>query len=156
LNSRGLSFFFLIILMLLLTSCTVDPNAADQYVQSKQLDVEIILPSSLSKNKEQNLKMKLTQEGKKVEYATNVKFEIWKENHKEHLEVVEAEYENNGIYVATKTFTDDGLYNIKADVKTRDAHVMPTRQVIVGKLLEEDKNVFKPDNKKHQEHQNHH
>lgn len=65
LNSRGLSFFFLIILMLLLTSCTVDPNAADQYVQSKQLDVEIILPSSLSKNKEQNLKMKLTQEGKK-------------------------------------------------------------------------------------------
>ncbi|MFT4399996.1 FixH family protein [Bacillus sp. SW14] len=153
---RGLSFCFLIILMFLLTSCTVDPNAADQYIQSKPLDVEMILYSSLSKNKEQELKIKLMQEGKIVENATNVKFEIWKENHKEHSEVVKAEYDNNGIYVATKTFTDDGLYNIKADVKTRDIHVMPTRQVIVGKLSEEEKNALKTNDEKHEGHHSHH
>ncbi|WP_150223981.1 FixH family protein [Bacillus atrophaeus] len=153
---RGLSFCFLIIFMLLLTSCTVDPNAADQYVQSKQLDVEMILSSSLSKNKEQELKIKLTQEGIKVENATNVKFEIWKENHQEHSEVVKARYDNNGTYVAKKTFTDDGLYNIKADVKTRDLHVMPTRQVIVGKLSEEEKNALKTNDEKHEGHHSHH
>lgn len=135
-------FYFLsiCIFLLLLSACTVDTSADNLYNQSKPLEVDMILPKSNSLNKEQVIKIKLMQEGKKVNDATNIQFEIWKkENHEDH-EVIKAKHEGNGIYFAEKTFREDGLYYIKADVRARDLHVMPTKQVIVGNPSEEELN----------------
>ncbi|WP_139186035.1 FixH family protein [Alteribacillus bidgolensis] len=51
-------------------------------------------------NKEQVIKIKRTQEGKKVDDATNIQVDIWKkENHEDH-EVIKAKPKGNEIYFA--------------------------------------------------------
>nr|WP_281172509.1 FixH family protein [Ectobacillus panaciterrae] len=109
-----------------------------------------------AKKLSQMLKIKLTQEGKKVDNATNIQFEIWKKDNNKDHEVIEAQYEGDGIYRAEKTFNKDGLYYIKADVTAHDLHVMPTKQVIVGKISEEELKLLQKESQDHAGHHDHH
>ncbi|WP_245917944.1 FixH family protein [Alteribacillus bidgolensis] len=149
-------FFSIFIFLLLLSACTVDTSTGNLYKQSQPLEVDMILPKSTSLNKEQVIKIQLTQEGKKVDDAAAIQFEIWKkETHEDH-EVVKAKHEGNGIYFAEKTFNEDGLYYIKADVRARDLHVMPTKQVIVGNPSEEELNALQQKTEHPHGDHNHH
>lgn len=154
--NKGFGFFAISILLLFLSACTVDTSAANLYKQSKPVEVDMILPESISLNQPQMLKIKLTQEGKKVDNATNIQFEIWKKDNNKDHEVIEAQYEGDGIYRAEKTFNKDGLYYIKADVTAHDLHVMPTKQVIVGKISEEELKLLQKESQDHAGHHDHH
>lgn len=143
------------VFLLLSSACSVDPGAANLYRQSRPLEVEMILPESLSPDQQQVIKVSLTQGEEKVD-AADIRFEIWKKESKENPEVIKARHDEDGIYVAEKTFAEDGLYYIKADVRARDLHVMPAKQVIVGELTEEEIQSLQPESDQHYGEHGHH
>ncbi|MFB5660361.1 FixH family protein [Alteribacillus sp. HJP-4] len=152
---KAFHFYAVGILLLFLSACAVDDNTANLYKKSKPLEIDLILPKSTSLDKEQMIKIKLTQEGEKVEDAA-AQLEIWKrDNHEDH-EVIKAKSEGNGIYAAEKMFNDDGLYYIRAEVRTSDSHVMPTKQVIVGNPTEEELNSLQQKTEQLQGGHDHH
>jgi hypothetical protein len=152
---KGLGFLSMIILLLLSTACSLHANVEDLYEQAKPLNADILLPENISLHQKQALKVRLTQEGKIVEDATSLQFEIWNKDHPEDRETVVAQYEGNGMYRSEKTFNEDGIYYVKADVKARNLHVMPTKLVIVGKVSEKELQSLHS-TQDHTGHHNHH
>ncbi|WP_141432127.1 FixH family protein [Bacillus sp. 03113] len=154
--NKGYFYFSISMILLLLSACTVDPNASNLYKKEKPLEVEFLLPEAISLNQQHLLKVKVTQEGKLVDAATNIQFDIWQKDHDENSEVIQAQHDGNGIYYIEKTFAKAGIYYIKADIKAHDSHVMPTKQVIVGTISDEElKSLLKKD-QPHSAHHSHH
>ncbi|WP_379966649.1 FixH family protein [Ectobacillus sp. sgz5001026] len=98
----------------------------------KEVKVEVKTnPETLKSNEKIELQAIVTQDGKAVDDAQDVKFETWKDADQNHTMTV-AQHKQNGIYVAEITFAEDGVYHIIAHTNARDMHVMPEVKVIVG------------------------
>lgn len=119
---------------LLLSACSLEPDAADLYKKEKPLESEIVIPESFSANKQETIKAVLTQDGKKVEDADFVHFEIWKQDGTVKYNMEEAVKEDNGTYSISKDFNSDGLYYIKLHASNDGSIIMPQKQFIVGEL----------------------
>lgn len=98
----------------------------------KEVKVEVKTnPETLKSNEKIELQAIVTQDGKAVDDAQDVKFETWKEADQNHAMTV-AQHKQNGIYVAEITFAENGVYHIIAHTNARDMHVMPEVKVLVG------------------------
>lgn len=119
--------------LIVLAGCN---SQSHQHTQSdavpKEVKVEIKTnPDTLKQNEKIELQAIVTQDGKAVDDAQDVKFETWKENDQKHTMTV-ATHKNNGIYAADITFPQDGVYHIIAHTDARDMHVMPEVKIAVG------------------------
>jgi hypothetical protein len=99
-----------------------------------QVESEIIIPKSFSDNKQETIKVFLTQAGKKVEDADFVHFEIWKQDGSLKNNMEQAEEKGSGMYSLNKNFDSDGLYYIKVHAGNDGSIIMPQKQFIVGEL----------------------
>jgi hypothetical protein len=96
--------------------------------------VEIsIHPSPIEVNSEVTFEAAVTQGDEKVEDASEVEFEIWK-NDEENHEKIKGEHLGNGIYSIKKSFANVGAYHVIAHVQARDMHTMPQRDFDVVDL----------------------
>lgn len=135
---KRLWFLLIGLLVLALAACS---GAKDNGKSSgddlpKMVEVSILLPEKIEPNVETEIKAHVTQDGKNVEDANEVKFEIFKNGDKEH-EMIEAKHAGDGIYSIKKTFADEGHYVVISHVTARDMHNMPKKEFVVGNPSEE-------------------
>jgi YtkA-like len=150
----GISLIF--IFSLLLSACSLEPDVANLYKKEKPLESEIIIPESFSENKQETIKVVLTQDGKKVESADFVHFEIWKQDGTLKYNMEQAEEAGNGTYRLSKEFDSDGLYYIKVHASNDGSIIMPQKQFIVGDLSKSELEFLQKDVQKQNEHHEHH
>jgi hypothetical protein len=129
----------LITLMIAAPACSPDENGEMTEIPGL-IDVVIhIEPEQLSPGEPVSIQAVVTQEGKPVEDANEVTFEIWKEgqNEAEH-EKIAGEHWGEGVYGIEKTFSEPGTYYVISHVTARGAHNMPKKQFTVGSAGAED------------------
>jgi hypothetical protein len=149
-------FMLTIMFSLLLSACSLNEDAASLYKQETPLQAEIIIPETFSEGKE-TIKAVLTQNGKTVENAEFVHFEIWKQDSSLKYEMEQAAEEGNGTYSITKSFESDGLYYVKVHAGNNGSIIMPTKQFIVGELSERELKFLQEGARKQEgSHENHH
>jgi len=122
------------ILSLSLCACSLKPDVAALYKQEEPLQADIIIPSSFSSDKPEEITVSLTQKGKRVEDPDFVHIEIWKQDGSVAYEMEQAEELGNGSYGLKKEFNQDGLYYVKVHAGNDGSFIMPTKRFIVGEL----------------------
>jgi hypothetical protein len=96
------------------------------------IEVTITTQETLNVHEEIKLQAHVTKNGKDINDADEVKFEVWESGMREEAEMVSAVLTKNGIYEATYQFDHDGVYYVFAHTTARDMHVMPKKKFIVG------------------------
>ncbi|MEK4403996.1 FixH family protein [Sporosarcina sp. FSL K6-6792] len=154
---KNISMSMIFILSLLLSACSLKQDVTNLYKQETPLESEIIIPESISANKQETIKVILTQDGKKVEGADYVHFEIWKQDGSVKFDMEQAKEEGNGTYSLSKNFDSEGLYYIKVHASNDGSIIMPQKQFVVGELSESEMKFLQKGKPKQQEsHKNHH
>lgn len=110
-------------------------SAAEQEVQ--ELEVEV-LTEAKGETGEWTLEAYVSQGGEAVNDADEVKFEVFEAGKKD--DSVKNDYTDvkDGVYSVKHTFEEDGVYYFIPHVTARGLHTMPTQQVIVGKVTDEE------------------
>jgi len=154
---KNICMSLLLIFSLLLSACSLKQNVANLYKQEAPLESEIVIPESISVNKHETIKVILTQDGKKVEGADFVHFEIWKQDGSVKFDMEQAEEEGNGTYSLSKKFGSEGLYYIKVHASNDGSIIMPKKQFVIVELSESEIKFLQKGKPKQQEsHENHH
>ncbi|OZI12499.1 hypothetical protein CEW92_05990 [Bacillaceae bacterium SAS-127] len=102
-------------------------NAAPQPIEA-----QLTVPETAAVNEEVTFTTKVTQGEETVEDADEVQYEVWQEGKKEDSEMIEAEKDKEGNYIAKKAFTQDGIYQVQVHVTARGLHTMPKQPVTIG------------------------
>ncbi|ASV68405.1 hypothetical protein CKF48_14490 [Cytobacillus kochii] len=127
---------FSVIMIIFLAACGNAENDANssggEGSVPAAIDASISIPSQIKRNEEVRLEVTVTQGDESVEDADEVKFELWEDGKKDNGELIEAEHENDGKYVASYTFEKDAIYHIQSHVTARSMHTMPKVKVAVG------------------------
>ncbi len=154
---KNICISFIFIFSLLLNACSLEQDVANLYRKEKPLESEIVIPESFSDNKKETIKVVLTQDGKMVEGADYVHFEIWKQDGTVKYNMEEAVEEGNGTYSLNKSFDGDGLYYIKVHASNDGSMIMPQKQFIVGELSKSELEFLQKGlQKQNENHQHHH
>ncbi|MGG0365821.1 FixH family protein [Priestia endophytica] len=148
--------FLSFVIITLLSACSVDSDAAKLYRQSEKMKAVIVIPKTVNPNEKVGLKVEVTKKNKKVEELESMNIEIWKKGNEENKKVIEGKRTAKGTYEVVNTFSEDGIYYVKADVRTKDLHIMPTKQMVVGELSEEEAKSLEPEKEKENNHHSHH
>ncbi|MBM7648680.1 hypothetical protein JOC78_001626 [Bacillus ectoiniformans] len=124
------------ILLLLVAGCSGEESQKEKAPEKKEkivspLDVKIQMPEEIVPNQEVKVEAHVTQGDKKVEDASEVKFEVFKSGVKE-TEMIKGEHQGEGIYSMNKVFEEEGSYSVVAHVTARDLHSMPKKDFQVG------------------------
>lgn len=127
----------------------------EKNVSTEPLKVEILTPDKLPVNQESILEAQLTQGDERVNDAQEVQFEVWQENRKKQSEMINAKREKDGIYIAKKTFQEDGVYYVQAHATARGMHVMPVKKIVVGDGAK-DSDKDSPSHEQEQDSDHHH
>ncbi|WP_404461228.1 FixH family protein [Sutcliffiella horikoshii] len=123
-------------LLLLLVGCT---SAPEEETSLEIVEVEITLPEKVKEEEKVAVKTLVTQGEEKVEDAKEVQIEIWNvEKGKENSELLNAEHVGDGVYEVKHSFGEKGVYRVQSHVTARDMHVMPTKQLVVGDMSQEE------------------
>jgi YtkA-like len=130
-----LLFLALGILALFVSACgnSSGDETADKEKKMEPIEAKLDVPEKSDKGENVGLSVKVTQGDENVEDADEVKYEIWKNGHKDESEMIEAKHEKDGVYTAEKTFDEDGMYTVQVHVTARDMHTMPKAEIAVGK-----------------------
>ncbi len=120
------------------------------------VEVEMELPENMTEQEEVAVKTLVTQGEEKVEDAKEVQFEIWNvEKGKENSVLLDAEHVGDGVYEVKHSFEDKGVYRVQSHVTARDMHVMPTKQLVVGNLSQEEIDAILESEVEEEEHEDH-
>lgn len=154
---KNIFFSSIFIFILFLSACSLEEDVATLYKKEIPLELEIIIPETFAANKQETIKVILTQDGKKVKGADDVRFEIWKQDGSVKFNKEQVLEEGNGVYSLSMTFDSDGLYYIKVHARNNGSEIMPQKQFVVGNLSETDLNFLKQGSQKQEgTHENHH
>ncbi|WP_332694385.1 FixH family protein [Halalkalibacter lacteus] len=143
---KNILFIKMTMVLFVLTACTVNTQESDD-VQGmlEVVTVDIFIPETIPSQEEVMLQIKVNQGDEDVEDAQDVEFEIWKHHERDEGEMIAGVHQGEGIYQITHTFKKDGIYFVQTHVTARDMHVMPTKQIIVGDVSEEELESLKDD-----------
>jgi hypothetical protein len=129
---KFLTGMILIMLLLVVASCSKDKNNQQETSLPELLEVQLTInPEKAVANQEITFEAKVTQGEEKVTDADTVTFEIWRAHDEKH-EKIDVKHAENGIYRLEKNFDRDGTYYIISHVSARDMHNMPKKEFIVG------------------------
>ncbi|KMJ57447.1 hypothetical protein AB685_15620 [Bacillus sp. LL01] len=122
--------------LLLLMGCTSVP---EEKTSLEIVEVKMEFPESVKEDEEVVVKTLVTQGEEFVEDAQEVQIEIWNvEDGKENSELLDAKHTGDGVYEVKHSFGKKGIYRVQSHVTARDMHVMPTKQLVVGELSQEE------------------
>lgn len=150
----------LLLVFTLLTGCSansVKESAASLYKKEAFLEIEIQTPESILPAQIALFEILLFQDGQEAENVETIEVSIWGKENNEKIEEHTLEKASNGRYSVATTFDKDGVYYLKVNASSNGATVMPTKQLIVGEVSEEELNELKKDGLKHNaDHSDHH
>lgn len=103
------------------------------------VEVKMELPENVKEEAEVVVKTLVTQGEEKVEDAKEVQIEIWNvKKGKENSVLLDAEHVGDGVYEVKHSFDGKGVFRVQSHVTARDMHVMPTKQLVVGDMSQEE------------------
>jgi hypothetical protein len=117
--------------LLLVAACSSSTSENNEIPQVVQVEIKTV-PDTFHSGQVVQIEAHVTQGSEKVKDAQEVKFEIWKKDQDKHENTIET-HSQNGVYRIEKTFPEDGIYYVIAHVTARDMHVMPKKELVVGK-----------------------
>lgn len=132
-----------IICVFALSACSLRSDAADLYKKESPLQIEVDLPDSLTAGTEVTLAAVLRQDGKVVEQAAFVHFEVWKQDGSVRYPMEEAIEIGNGVYEMPFQFESEGLYYLEVHAGNKDSIISPQHRFIVGELSADEKDSLK-------------
>ncbi|WP_214832948.1 FixH family protein [Exiguobacterium sp. s152] len=120
--------------LFVLGACGTDEatKSAETAPSMEPVEAELNVPATADKDEAITLAVRVTQDGKAVDDADEIKFEVWKNGAKEESETTEAALTEDGVYEAETTFSDEAVYTVQVHVTARSMHTMPTTNVTVG------------------------
>lgn len=120
--------------LFVLGACGTDEatKSAETAPSMEPVEAELNVPATADKDEAVTLAVRVTQDGKAVDDADEIKFEVWKNGAKEESETTEAALTEDGVYEAETTFSDEAVYTVQVHVTARSMHTMPTTNVTVG------------------------
>lgn len=122
----------LIGLSLLLAACGTDEDATSGAGDTVYpIEVEVLTAEEGDAG-EWLLEAFVTQNGEPVDDASEVKFEVYEQSSKAESDMVDHTDVEEGVYSASYTFEEDGVYFVIPHVTARNMHTMPTHQIIIG------------------------
>ncbi|WP_404448612.1 FixH family protein [Sutcliffiella horikoshii] len=122
--------------LLLMVGCT---SAPEEETSLEIVEVTMELPENVKEEAEVVVKTLVTQGEEKVEDAKEVQIEIWNvEKGKENSVLLDAEHMGDGVYEVKHSFDEKGVYRVQSHVTARDMHVMPTKQMVVGDMSQDE------------------
>ncbi|TYS67456.1 hypothetical protein FZC76_12770 [Sutcliffiella horikoshii] len=137
--------------LLLLVGCT---SAPEEETSMEIVEVEMELPENVKEQEEVAVKTLVTQGDENVADAKEVQFEIWNvEKGKESSVLLDAEHVGYGVYEVKHSFEEKGVYRVQSHVTARDMHVMPTKQMVVGDLSQEEIDAILASEEEEEEHE---
>ncbi|WP_226669773.1 FixH family protein [Metabacillus litoralis] len=151
-------FFYLLpmLLLLLVSACSNQKDVVKLYPQESPINIDILLPETITVNENTNFKVQLNQAGKALENPDFVHFEIWNQEGTVYHSMEEAVEEGNGIYSLSKELEQEGLYFIKVHASSNGSIIIPQKQFVVGRLTEKNEEFLlkgsKPDVEGHDSH----
>jgi len=126
---------------LMLAGCGMEEESADNAAAAEQevqgLEVEV-LTEPKGETGEWTLEAFVSQGGEAVNDADEVKFEVFEAGKKDDSVKIDYTDVKDGIYSVKHTFQEDGVYYFIPHVTARSLHTMPTQQVIVGQVTDEE------------------
>lgn len=133
---RVLSIIFL---SLFLTACSSDiDKSATLYQTELPIDVTVSIPKQIEYGQEYTIKVSFMQGSERIIDADFVHFEVVKQDGSINFGMSEATSDGNGIYSKQMRFDSEGLYFLKIHAGNKGSTIMPTRQIIVGSLTDND------------------
>ncbi|KMK78156.1 FixH family protein [Alkalihalobacillus pseudalcaliphilus] len=152
-NSR-MKWLFAGLFLFILTACG-NEEGNEQPDALAPVEVEMILDEQIDLNDSVSIGAVVTHGEQHVEDADEVIFEIWSIGDKDNSEMIEAEHTENGLYEIEYTFESEGIFYVQSHVTARGLHVMPTEEVIIGTLSDEEIEAIKEEHENHDEHSEH-
>lgn len=129
-------FFSLLFLTLIVAGCGNETSSDHQHHSQNMpnmvpIAVEIeMTPTPITTQNPVTITAIVTQDGEKVDDASEVMFEIWQNGQDDH-EMIEGVHQGEGRYSIEKSFTEKGTYYVVAHVTARNMHNMPKKEFIV-------------------------
>ncbi|MGG0655169.1 FixH family protein [Rummeliibacillus pycnus] len=109
-----------------------DDSTSHNEGTSVEVKVDIQTPEKEEAGKDVDLVAHVTQGGKAVNDADEVKFEVWESGNRDNGQMLEGKLDKDGIYKATTKFDHDGVYYMYAHTTARGLHTMPKQKIVVG------------------------
>lgn len=145
---RKLKFPLSILVIFILTACSAHPDSAERYAKLEPLNIDIVAPNPIKVNETSHVEL-VFEEGKDNK-EKDIELLVWKEEHKQHADSLPISIDPDGNYYIDYIFETEGIYYIKANITVGDKRIMPTKQIRVGNITKQDKNI--EDEKKHENH----
>ncbi|HSJ37621.1 MAG TPA: FixH family protein [Planococcus sp. (in: firmicutes)] len=126
---------------LMLAGCGMEDESADNATAAGQevqgLEVEVLTEPE-GETGEWTLEAYVSQGTEAVNDADEVKFEVFEAGKKDESVKIDYTDVKDGVYSVKHTFQEDGVYYFIPHVTARSLHTMPTQQVIVGTVTDEE------------------
>lgn len=123
----------MIMLGLLLAACAPEKNEPPS--PPEPVEAVLHVPEKVNAGEEVTVSTTITEDGEPVDNPDEVKYEIWKDGHKENSEMLDAVSKGNGIYTVSKTFNEEAVYYVQVHVTARGLHTMPKSAFSVGNAV---------------------
>ncbi|OES43954.1 FixH family protein [Domibacillus iocasae] len=130
--------WFMMLLVFMLAACTSKEEEQAAEVENNPtvpIEAALALPEKANVGEEVTISTTVTQDGKPVNDADEVKYEIWKDGTKENSEMIDAVLKGEGVYTAAKTFNEEAAYYIQVHVTARNMHTMPKSAIAIGNTV---------------------
>lgn len=122
----------LLAIPVLLMGCGDEEQQLQDSGVPQMVDVKIITPTQLAVSEEIELAVHVSQGGKDIDDADSVKFEVWESGLRDAGELLDGEYDKDGVYKVNYTFDHAGIYYMFAHTTAHGLHVMPKIELTVG------------------------
>ncbi|MCM3787950.1 FixH family protein [Domibacillus indicus] len=122
----------MMMLGLLLAACAPEKNEPPPLPEP--VEAVLHVPEKVDAGEEVTVSTTITEDGEPVDNPDEVKYEIWKDGHKENSEMLDAVSKGNGVYTLSKTFNEEAVYYVQVHVTARGLHTMPKSAFSVGNV----------------------
>lgn len=92
--------------------------------QNEMIDVSVMLPEKIKAVSPFIVKLELTQEGKSVNTADDVRVDVWQDNDQAKKTTYEASFDKDGIFLVELKIDQSGAYKLMYHVTAEGQHVM--------------------------------
>ncbi|BAB05572.1 hypothetical protein [Halalkalibacterium halodurans] len=123
-------------------ACSEIDDVTHLYKQESPIDIEMNIPDPLVTDQEESLTVSLSHNGEILSKVDSLHVHIWKHDHTVAYHFEQLETDQDGAFNLPLTFESDGLYYMKVDVTHNGDTIMPTAQLIVGELTDEEWNIL--------------
>lgn len=148
---KRLSLIVFMLSIMFLSACSSN-GGQNSEEELALLEAELMFPDEVAINEEILLSVKVTYGSEVVNDADEVIFEIWRSGKKDGSVMIDAFYEEDGVYSAYASFAEDGVYYAQPHVTARGMHTMPVGAIIAGTPSEEELKQLEEEPEFHHEH----